>query len=105
MNKWEADTPHGPACAQRVIGAAECTCGKADALADPFYSKAAGAWIDLNESVCSTARPEFYACGICGHCHPIAWDGDCRDDANRFTNAALDDLYSAEGWVEVEMPT
>lgn len=51
-----------------------------------------------------TDLPEFYACGICDHCHPIDWDGDCRDDANRFTSAALDDRYGAEGWVEVEMP-
>lgn len=30
---WEEDDPHGPQCARRVVGAAECTCGKADALA------------------------------------------------------------------------
>ena len=28
----------------------------------------------------------YYECGICDHLHPWEWDGDCRDDANRFTN-------------------
>ncbi|HEY6766622.1 MAG TPA: hypothetical protein VI386_17825 [Candidatus Sulfotelmatobacter sp.] len=48
--------------------------------------------------------PQFYECGICGHCHPILWDGDCRDDNNRFTNQELDDKYGADGWEEVPMP-
>ena len=26
----------------------------------------------------------IYECGICDMFHPWAWDGDCRDDANRF---------------------
>jgi hypothetical protein len=30
---WEEDDPHGPTCAIRFAAAAECTCGKADALA------------------------------------------------------------------------
>lgn len=50
-------------------------------------------------------RPQFYSCGICDHCHPIDWNGDCRDDANRFTSAALDERYGPEGWEEVGMPT
>lgn len=49
--------------------------------------------------------PKFYECGICGHCHPIEWNGDCREDANRFTNQQLDDKYGQNGWEEVPMPT
>jgi hypothetical protein len=30
---WQEDDAHGATCAQRIVGAAECTCGKADALA------------------------------------------------------------------------
>ena len=26
----------------------------------------------------------FYECGICSCLHPWDWDGDCRDDANRY---------------------
>jgi hypothetical protein len=29
---WHEDDPHGQTCAMRVIPAAECTCGKLDAL-------------------------------------------------------------------------
>lgn len=32
---------------------------------------------------------KFYECGICSCIHPWDWNGDCRDDANRFS---LDDL-------------
>jgi hypothetical protein len=27
-----------------------------------------------------------YECGICGCFHPWNWDGDCRDDRNRFAD-------------------
>ena len=51
--------------------------------------------------------PEFYNCGICGHWHPIAWNGDCRDDDNRFTTHAIEANHGNEGdgWREVEMPS
>jgi hypothetical protein len=26
----------------------------------------------------------LYDCEICGGLHPWEWDGDCRDDANRY---------------------
>lgn len=26
----------------------------------------------------------LYSCEICGAFHPWTWDGDCRDDANRY---------------------
>ena len=30
-------------------------------------------------------RPHvLYECGICSGYHPWSWNGDCRDDANRF---------------------
>ena len=28
-----------------------------------------------------------YECGICGHVHPWDWNGDCRDDENRYVGA------------------
>ena len=28
----------------------------------------------------------IYECDICGHYHPWDWDGDCRDDRNRFSS-------------------
>lgn len=28
----------------------------------------------------------LYDCGICGALHPWGWDGDCRDNGNRFNN-------------------
>lgn len=29
-------------------------------------------------------RHIIYACEICGCYHPWEWNGDCRDDTNRF---------------------
>jgi len=29
-------------------------------------------------------RSVLYECGICGCLHPWEFDGDCRDDANRY---------------------
>ncbi len=50
-------------------------------------------------------RKQFYDCGICGAYHPANWDGDCRDDANRFAPDQLDAKYGEDGWEEVPMPT
>ena len=47
----------------------------------------------------------FYLCVICEHFHPVEWDGDCRDDNNRYTTDELDEKYGSDGWVEVPMPT
>jgi hypothetical protein len=30
-----------------------------------------------------------YECGICSQYHPALWDGDCREDANRFSDPDL----------------
>lgn len=57
-------------------------------------------------------KPKFYECGICGHYHPAGWNGDCREDANRFTQSDLDDKYGqnnrrhdgTDNWEEVPMP-
>ena len=61
-------------------------------------------------------RPSFYECGICGHMHPASWDGDCRDDNNRFTIMELEETFGdiieewdankplKTGWNEVPMP-
>lgn len=29
----------------------------------------------------------IYRCGICECCHPWNWNGDCREDANRYADA------------------
>ena len=46
----------------------------------------------------SARLPMFYGCPVCEYCHPIGWNGDCRDDANRFTADQLDDKYGRHGW-------
>lgn len=33
----------------------------------------------------------YYECGICGYLHPVDWDGDCRENKNRFTTSQLED--------------
>lgn len=49
---------------------------------------------------------KLYQCGICDHWHRAAWNGDCRDDSERFDNDQVNDFFGNEGtgWVEVEMP-
>jgi hypothetical protein len=48
------------------------------------------------------ARPEYFECGICGNLHKAGFRGDCRDDANRFTYADLDELPNGYELVEDE---
>lgn len=43
-------------------------------------------------------KPVYYECGICDHCHPWDWNGDCRDDANRLTCDHLDDKHGQDGY-------
>lgn len=47
--------------------------------------------------------PQFYECGICNCYHPAEWDGDCRDDDNRYAMDELDEIYG-HYWTEVDMP-
>ena len=47
----------------------------------------------------------YYRCGICECLHPAGWNGDCREDANRFAPDQLDAKHGPNGWVETEMPT
>ncbi len=47
--------------------------------------------------------PIYYLCEICGAHHPWKWNGDCRDDANRFTYESLDVLHGPNGWDERSM--
>jgi hypothetical protein len=48
-------------------------------------------------------KPKYYACEVCGHNHPWAWNGDCRDDANRFTDQQLDTRHGPSGYELAEM--
>lgn len=45
-----------------------------------------------------TTKPVFYDCEICGHFHPWDRDGDCRDDANRFSYDQLDAKYGPNNY-------
>ena len=42
----------------------------------------------------------IYECGICSCYHPWDWDGDCRDDANRY--ATPEDYMEAQGITEFQ---
>ena len=44
------------------------------------------------------AKPVYYDCEICGYFHPINWNGDCRDDANRFSYDQLDAKHGVNGY-------
>lgn len=52
----------------------------------------------------TTMARRYYRCGICECYHPAEWNGDCRDDANRFASVQLDARYGEYGWEEVDMP-
>lgn len=44
------------------------------------------------------SKPVYYDCEICGHYHPWEWNGDCRDNANRFTCNEIDAKHRREGY-------
>lgn len=46
-------------------------------------------------------RSAYYNCWSCGLWHPDGWDGDCRDDANRFSAWDLDNKHGMNEWDEV----
>lgn len=57
-------------------------------------------------------KPVYYECEICGHIHPWDWDGDCRDNENRFTDDQLVqrhghdwELRSMSDWVAADEVT
>lgn len=58
------------------------------------------------EPMTAAKAVEIYDCGICGHYHRAAWNGDCREDAERFTLDQIEERFGSEGvgWVEVSMP-
>jgi len=39
---------------------------------------------------------KLFECGGCGFYHPIAFDGDCRDDRNRIVNLLDTDIIVDE---------
>jgi hypothetical protein len=47
--------------------------------------------------------PKYYECEICGGVHPWDWNGDCRDDANRFAIDELDEKHGALGFELLSM--
>ena len=75
----------------------------AEELADHDANITRLVWIAAGDIV-EDAQRTYHDCGICGHYHPIAWDDDCRDDANRFTADQLDEKHGASEWLEVDMP-
>ena len=50
----------------------------------------------------TTTIPNFYQCGICDCLHRAAFNGDCRNDSERFAPHQLDKLYGTHGWNEVD---
>lgn len=46
------------------------------------------------------SQPIYYECGICDCIHPWDFQGDCRDDANRF---AMDELEEKHGGLGFEL--
>lgn len=51
------------------------------------------------------SKPQYYECGICECLHPRNWDGDCRDNANRFACDELEAKHGPFGFEIVPMPT
>ena len=45
----------------------------------------------------------YYHCGSCNSYHPANWDGDCRDDENRYSRQDLDDKHDGE-WEDIDPP-
>lgn len=48
-------------------------------------------WIGDDEAGVKAAELEqhrLYECGICDSLHPWEWDGDCREDRNRYADEA-----------------
>lgn len=46
----------------------------------------------------TTTQKAFFNCPICEQYHPKGFDGDCRDNQNRFSLSRLEDLGD---WEEV----
>lgn len=42
-----------------------------------------------------------YECGICSGIHPWDWNGDCREDANRF--GGVDEYAERHGIAELDV--
>ena len=45
-------------------------------------------------------KTAFVRCGCCEFHHPLQFTGDCRNDANRFHEGELDQLFDTTGWEE-----
>lgn len=59
------------------------------------------AWARHYGAQLGDAPPRFENCGCCGHLHRPGYTGDCRNDSERFTHAALDEKYGPNGWTEL----
>lgn len=42
--------------------------------------------------------PTYVECGCCGHFHRLDYQGDCRNDDERFTFADLDAKHGEGNW-------
>jgi hypothetical protein len=40
----------------------------------------------------------YQECDWCGHYHPAGWDGDCKDDAERYSEEQLNEMHGENGW-------
>ena len=48
--------------------------------------------------------PAFVECGSCGAYHNVAYEGDCRNDDERFNIEDLNEKYGEDGWDEAWPP-
>lgn len=42
-----------------------------------------------------TENAQFVRCGTCDHIHLVSFEGDCRDNSNRFTDDELETVYGS----------
>lgn len=59
--------------------------------------------VELRKIANRKEKPRYYECGICDQIHPWGWNGDCRDDANRFNPEDLEAIpggYELMSWEE-----
>ncbi len=58
--------------------------------------------IELDHEVPGLFHATFFECPACGNCHPVGFEGDCRDNKNRYTRSELDEKFGPDGWREVD---
>ena len=42
---------------------------------------------------------KFYECGCCGQYHKQGYEGDCRNDSERYSTEEVVDMIAQEEWL------